>query len=187
MGRSDEELITVFVEGDPTGFDALLERYRRPVFAMIHSMIQDATVAEDVFQETFLKVARAAGTFDRARRFSSWLFKIADNACLDALRGIQGMRRRTVPDDALPEQPAPQTVNPERQTLDREHRRTIADAIARLPESQRQAVALREFSGFSFEEIAKILNLPLNTVLSHHHRALKNLKRILPEGGGGND
>jgi RNA polymerase sigma-70 factor (ECF subfamily) len=109
--HTDEELMAEFQNGDATCFDALLERYRGPVFAMIVNMLNDRIAAEDVFQEVFLKVIRSAQTYDPARAFAPWVFKIADNACMEAFR-----RRKDEAGDAT-ETAAPESIEPERRVL----------------------------------------------------------------------
>lgn len=175
MRQTDEELMIEFQNGNASGFDALIERYRGPVFAMIVNMLNDRIAAEDVFQDVFLKVIHSAHTYDPARAFAPWIFKITDNACLEALR------RRKIATDEAPEIPAPQSDEPEQQTLIMERRRALARAVAALPENQRRTVALRIFADLPFDRIAEILGCPRNTVLSHMHRALAKLKTLLPE------
>jgi RNA polymerase sigma-70 factor, ECF subfamily len=180
LGGTDEELMSAYTSGAPEAFDELLDRYRRPVFSMLMSMLRDRHRTEDVFQEVFLKVIRSATTFDTSRRFAPWLFKIADNACIEALRSgkYERLCDGSVVADTIP---APSSANPEKQFLNSERQRELAKIIAGLPEHQRQTLVLREFAGYSFDEISKILDRPLNTVLSHMHRALKSLRKNLPE------
>ena len=179
MGRTDEELMRLYQHGRAECFDELLSRYRGPVFSMLHAMLRERDLAEDVFQEVFIKVIRSADTFDTGRRFAPWLFKIADNACLEALRSRKWRTHEPLPDNAEPA--APDTHEPELTLLRNERRKNLADAIARLPDAQRQVILLREFAGLSFSEIAGIMDCPRNTALSHQHRALKRLRDQWPE------
>lgn len=181
MAKTDQELMREFVGGDAAGFDEILERYRRPVFALILNILRDHTLADDVFQEVFMKVIKGAATYDPERRFAPWLFKIADNACMEALRGPERKHAALAPEDMAEESPAPAHENPERKLMQKEESHALARAVARLPEAQRQVVVLREFAGLPFDEVARIMDSPRNTVLSHMHRALKRLKKMWPE------
>lgn len=182
MEASDEELLRAYRDGDPAGFDALLERHKGSVYAIIRGVVRDRDIAEDVFQEVFLKVIRASDTFDDRRRFAPWLFKIAVNAGRDALKSAAVRRVDASVELAEAAATAPATGEPERQAIASERRAAVAAALLQLPEPQRQVILLREFSGFSFEEIARMCNRPLNTVLSLMHRGLKRLRQTWPEG-----
>lgn len=176
--RSDEELMRAFVAGDAPAFDALLERYRGRVYGAIRGIVRDDATAEDVFQEVFLKVIRSGETFDKGRPFAPWLFTVAYNVSMDALR-----RAAKAPAaDASDRLAAPVAGNPERRLMDRERREAVLRAIEELPEPQRRVVILRAFSEMSFAEIAEALNRPLNTVLSMMNRSLQRLRSVWPEG-----
>ena len=177
LSQSDEELMIAYTGGNAAAFDALVERYRRPVYALVHGFVRDAAAAEDVFQEAFVNVIRGAGTFDPNRRFAPWLFRIAERAALEFLR--RGARHRTEPLPGVAEPPAPEHYGPEPSLLRNESHTALARAVARLPEPQRTALFLREAADLPFDEVARIMQQPLNTVLSHHFRALKRLKKML--------
>jgi RNA polymerase sigma-70 factor (ECF subfamily) len=145
-------------------------------------MTGDRAVAEELAQDTFVKAHRHLSAFDTTRRLSSWLFRIAHNTALDALRRA---RPRVVPIDesgsyAAPElaaDPAPDPV--EREALGK----AIGAAMARLRPEFRAAVVLRYEDGLSFEEIGHVLGVPEATARSHVHRARKELSRYLTGAG----
>ncbi|HOX28015.1 MAG TPA: sigma-70 family RNA polymerase sigma factor [bacterium] len=183
MEKTDEQLMREFVAGDPGGFDVLLERYRRPVFSIILSMGRDREIVEDVFQEIFLKVIKKAETFDGERRFASWLFKIVDNTCIDVMRRDKTARRWNAGgEEALNRLAVSPEANPDAELVAKERRELLWETLAVLPDVQRSVILLREFAGYSYDEISGILSRPLNTVFSDMHRGLKRLRETWPGG-----
>ena len=144
-------------------------------------MTRDPALAEDLAQETFVKAFRSLAAFDRTRRLSSWLFRIAHNTALDALRRVSPpvvSLAASSGDAGDPPAPAePDQV--ERAAL----AKAIDTALARLRPDQRAAVALRYEEGLSFEEIGQVLGIPDATARSHVHRARKELSRRLSAEG----
>jgi RNA polymerase sigma-70 factor (ECF subfamily) len=155
-------------------------RYQRPIVSFLARMTGDLSAAEDLAQETFVKAFRNLAAFDTTRRLSSWLFRIAHNAAVDAAR-----RRRppTVAIDAgdpAHEPAGPDTGDPvERVALGR----ALATALASLRHDQRAAIVLRYEDGLPFEDIAHILNIPESTARSHVHRGRKELARAMSAAG----
>ncbi len=186
----DATLVTRTLAGDGDAFRGLVERYQRGVFGIVLQLVRERAPAEDLSQEAFLKAYRALDSFDRGRRFSSWLFKIAHNTAIDHLR-----RREP---EALPlENPEPEGMDlldtlaaPAHQTPEaRARRRRLAaaleEAMGRLKPDYRLVMELRFRQGLSYEEIAEVTGLPLGTVKTHLHRARKGLARALAELGWG--
>jgi RNA polymerase sigma-70 factor, ECF subfamily len=170
---SDEELIGAVASGDERALETLCGRYQRPLYAFIarHTGGRDV---EDLYQETWLRVARAAPRFDRARRFSTWLFQIAVNLCRDWHR-----------------RPPLEAVEPgEGERLAGGHDPSArldagldADRLlARLPEPQRSVVILRYYHGLGEAETAEILGCPEGTVKSRLHNALARMLAAAREG-----
>jgi RNA polymerase sigma-70 factor, ECF subfamily len=158
----------------------IVSRYQRPVIRLIARIVGDPALAEDLAQETFVKAFRNLSGFDTTRRLSSWLFRIAHNTALDALRRA---RPSTVPfDDASAEsrQAATLPADPVEQGA---LRAALDAAMAALRPDHRAAVALRYEEGRSFEEIGQILRIPEATARSHVHRARKVLLGQLKEAG----
>jgi len=185
---SDQQIVVWAQDGAETAFRELVRRYQRPVFSLIYRMVRDREIAEDLAQETFIKVLNAIDSYRPEHKFSSWIFKIANNAAIDHLR-----RREP---DLLSLDGAPDAVSPERQgatalqvrdlgesPLDelqaRELGSYIETAIARLRPEYRACIMLRHVEGRPYEEIAGILDLPLGTVKTYIHRARAELRELL--------
>jgi len=185
---SDRQIVAWAQDGAEVAFRELVRRYQRPVFSLIYRMVRDREIAEDLAQETFIKVLNAIDSYRPEHKFSSWIFKIANNAAIDHLR-----RREP---DLLSLDGAPDAVSAERQAatalqigdmgespLDeleaRELGSHIETAIARLRPEYRACILLRHVEGRAYEEIATILDLPLGTVKTYIHRARAELREIL--------
>ena len=199
--KSDEALAVEAKRGSEEAFRELVERFHRPVYALIVRIVRQPELAEDLSQETFLKAWKALARFDPERRFSSWIFKIAHNSALDELRrgGLEtvSLDAPFAGDDEPPELPADLAAeNPLLRTLARESGRLLERAISRLRPAYRGILLLRFAQEMSYDEIAEVLGLPLGTVKIHIFRARAELLREMraqgldPEGpalkpGGG--
>ncbi len=188
MKVADAKLVEQAVAGDADAFRRIVERYQRPVYGLLVRMVRDPALAEDLAQETLVKAYRALGSFDRRRRFSSWLFKIAHNTAIDQLRRVRPV---TVPlDDAGDERAAPlarlarpDSESPEARLRGRDLAGALQEALDALRADYREAVLLRYQQGLSYQEIAEILELPIGTVKTHLHRARAQLAGSLRAGG----
>jgi RNA polymerase sigma-70 factor (ECF subfamily) len=185
---SDQQIVAWAQEGEEAAFRELVRRYQRPVFSLIYRMVRDREMAEDLAQETFIKVLNAIDRYRPEHKFSSWIFKIANNAAIDHLR-----RREP---DVLSLDGAPDAVTIERQEATvlqvgdraespleelaaRELGSNIEAAIARLRPEYRACIVLRHVEGRAYDEIASILGLPLGTVKTYIHRARAELRELL--------
>ncbi|MBZ0100536.1 MAG: sigma-70 family RNA polymerase sigma factor [Thermoanaerobaculia bacterium] len=181
-GPTDEELAAAASDGSEAAFRELVERFERPVFGLLARIVRRDDLAEDLAQETFVKAWKALRRFDPQRKFSSWLFKIAHNTALDALR-----RRGEEPlsldapaadGEAAPELPAdPRAENPLAVALGREAGRVLEAALEQLRPAYREILLLRFGEELSYEEIAEVSGLPLGTVKVHIFRARQELAR----------
>jgi RNA polymerase sigma-70 factor (ECF subfamily) len=183
---SDTQLLVRHIEGDPTAFETLVERYRRELFNFLARFTGDRALAEDIFQEAFLQVHMSSGSFDTSRRLKPWLFTIAANKARDALR--KRSRKQAAPLDAtvagsendrtsyadlLPADiPAP-----DESLLNLETRRGVQSIVEQMPETLRAVLMLSYFNGFAYKEIADILGIPLGTVKSRLHAAVKHFAK----------
>jgi RNA polymerase sigma-70 factor (ECF subfamily) len=176
---AEARLVSDALGGSQPAFEQIVRRYQRPVISLIVRMTGDQAQAEDLAQETFVKAFRHLNSFDPARRLSSWLFRIAHNTTLDALRKLKpeileldGLRegdpRR---DPAAPA--APDTL--EQAALGE----ALNQALLSLRPSYRAAIALRYDQQLPFDEIGQILGVPEVTARSFVHRARKELARSL--------
>jgi RNA polymerase sigma-70 factor (ECF subfamily) len=166
--------------GSQPAFEQILRRYQRPILSLLVRLTGDPTLAEDLAQETFVKAFRNLAAFDPKRRLSSWLFRIAHNTGIDALRRARPATVAIDARDAAEEPPAPATADPvERRALGR----ALQAAMARLRPEQRTVVVLRYENGLSFEEIGQTLGIPESTARSHVHRARKELAQFMTAAG----
>jgi RNA polymerase sigma-70 factor, ECF subfamily len=189
--KSDAEIAVEALRGSAAACEALVRRFERPIYNLIARLVQDPGMAEDLTQETFIKMFRALGTFDPQLRFSSWLFRIAHNTAIDYLR----QRRPAVvaPDvgdgdeerDPLASIADIAAVSPERAASNRELAAALDAAIDRLRPEYRSAIVLRHQEGLEYDEIAHVLGLPLGTVKTYLHRARRELARHLGAAGFG--
>jgi RNA polymerase sigma-70 factor, ECF subfamily len=185
---SDQDVISHARDGRESAFRELIRRYERPVFSVIYRMVRDRELAEDLAQETFIKVLNALDRYDPKYRFSSWIFKIAHNATLDQLRrkepetlSLDGSPHASTRDEA--ESTSFTAVDaaetPEQYTQSKELGSEIEAAIDRLRPEYRAAIVLWHIEGRPYEEIAAIMDLPLGTVKTYIHRGRNELRGLL--------
>lgn len=171
--------------GDQSAFEQIVRRYQRPVVHLIARMTGDRVHAEDLAQEAFVKAFRSLAAFDTSRRLSSWLFRIAHNTAIDAMRRP---RRPMLSIDAPPGDSrafaALPAIPPEPDPVEREALgEALEAAMNQLRPEFRAAVVLRYDEGLAFDEIAIVLGVPEATARSHVHRARKEMMRQLTEAG----
>lgn len=187
---SDDEVVELAGKDREAAFRELIGRYERPVFSLIYRMLNDREAAEDVAQETFIKVLNALDRYDPSygSKFSSWIFKIANNAALDYLRkrrsdtiSLDGSPEARTEDEAAASAPvlAADDLSPEDYAASQEIGREVERAIARLRPEYRSAIILWHIEDRPYEEIAEIMALPLGTVKTYIHRARKELRNHL--------
>jgi len=184
----DADVVALAQQGREAAYRELIRRYERPVFSLVYRMVRDRELAEDLTQDTFIKVLNHIDRYRPEFKLSSWLFKIANNVAIDHLR-----RRQvdTISMDGSPhaattdaiEATSFDVVGEQESALDemeaRELGGAIEQAIARLRPEYRACILLRHVEGRSYEEIATTLDLPLGTVKTYIHRARHELRRAL--------
>jgi RNA polymerase sigma-70 factor, ECF subfamily len=185
---TDQEVVLLARSGREAAYRELIRRYERPVFALLFRMVRDRELAEDLSQETFIKALNAIESYRPEFKFSSWIFKIANNAAIDHLR-----RREldTLSLDGSPHAETPEAMQAtalqigvrQESPLDtveaKELGSEIEAAIGRLRPEYRSCILLRHVEGRAYEEIAEILDLPLGTVKTYIHRARNELRLAL--------
>lgn len=183
MGPSDEELVAAFQGGDASAFDTLVGRWERKIQGAIYRVLGAGEDARDLCQEVFLKAYRALGTFKQEARFSSWLYQIALNACRDRLRRRRG--RTQVSLDDLEGAHEPLHAGPSALDLveAQDLARAVQAAMDTLPHEQREVIALKEYQGLTFVEIAETLDVPVSTVKTRLYRGLGQLRQQLERQG----
>ncbi len=187
---SDQDVVQFAVLGHDSAYRELIRRYQRPIFSLVYRMVRDRELAEDLAQETFVKVLNAIDTYRPEYKFSSWIFKIANNAAIDHLR------KRSLDTLSLDGSPHAETadaieattlqIGDTRETqLDevasRELGAQIEAAISQLRPEYRSCIILRHVDGRPYEEIAEMLGLPLGTVKTYIHRARNELRILLAD------
>ncbi len=186
--ESDEVLVARFQSGDRAAFNALVRRHQGPLFHFAFRQLRSAPAAEDVVQEAFVRVVQNAAEFKNEARFTTWVYTITRNLCIDQLRK-RAHRRHPSLDEArgdgegraLGEVVADKKVDVERQAGGAELQRQIALAVEQLPDDQREVFLLREVSNLPFKEIAELTGVPENTVKSRMRYALERLQAALGE------
>jgi RNA polymerase sigma-70 factor (ECF subfamily) len=188
--ENDQELVRRVQAGDQSAFNVLVLKYQHRVLKLVSRFVNDATEAEDVAQEAFLKAYRALPSFRGDSAFYTWLYRIAINTAKNAL---VAHKRRPVDFDLDLQDPEQferqarlkEADTPEAVLLTDEIRDVVEKAMAQLPEDLRTAIVLRELEGLSYEEIAEAMDCPVGTVRSRIFRAReaidKKLKPLLDE------
>ena len=184
--ESDAALMTRVTKGDPRAFEELVERYKQPVLHMVYRTLPDATEAEDLAQMVFVQVFKSAARYRVEAKFTTWLFTIARNLCLNEIRRRARHPAESIEakDAAHEDAPARQfedvrTPAPPEQMMQAELNAKVAEALADLPENQRTALVLCQEQELSYEEIAEILDCSLSATKSLIHRARETLKARL--------
>jgi RNA polymerase sigma-70 factor (ECF subfamily) len=179
----DAALMLRVKQGDTDAFEQLVDKYKQPVLNVVYRMLRDATEAEDVAQTVFVQVYKSAARYQVASKFSTWLFTIARNLCLNEIR-----RRSRHPTDSMDathpdneEQPWQQfedkkTAGPTETLLEGELEEKINEALAELPENQRTAIVLCRQNELSYEDIAQVLKCSVSATKSLIHRGRETLK-----------
>jgi len=184
----DADVARLAQQGREAAFRELVRRYERPVFSLVFRMVRDSAVAEDLAQDTFIKVLNHVDKYRPEFKFSSWLFKIANNVAIDHLRRRQ---LDTISMDGSPN--AATAADVEATSFDiadksesaleimeaKELGSAIERAIGALRPEYRSCIMLRHVEGRSYEEIAATLDLPLGTVKTYIHRARHQLREAL--------
>ena len=185
---TDQEVVVRAREGSERAYRELVRRYERPIFSLIYRMVRDRELAEDLAQETFVKALNALDSYRPEYKFSSWIFKISNNAAIDHLRrreldtlSLEGSPHAATPDaiEATALQIGDRGETPLDVVEAKELGGEIEQAIARLRPEYRQCILLRHVEGRAYEEIAEILDLPLGTVKTYIHRARNELRAYL--------
>jgi RNA polymerase sigma-70 factor (ECF subfamily) len=183
---TDEELLARFQRGQREAFGLLVKRYERELYGYLCRYLGDASLAEDVFQNTFLQLYVKIGTYEAGRPVRPWLYTIATHQAIDALR--RAGRHQAVSLDQQREETAGGEVqtllgllesrwsDPADEVQAEERRLWVRDSVDRLPDFLKQVVILAYYQGLKYREIADILDIPLGTVKSRLHAALVRLQ-----------
>ena len=185
---TDQELAARARAGDQDAFEQLVLDNQNKVYSLAVRLVGDREEAADLAQEAFLKAWQSLSSFQGESSFSTWLYRLTTNLCIDHLRR-QKRRQETAPAVSLDDEeagwaePADWEQDPHRRLEASERGRALARGLEQLPEHQRRPLMLRELSGLSYQEIAQALDLDLGTVKSRIARARLALRKILQEDG----
>ena len=182
--REDKELVRLYLNGSERALGALIDRHRRRVYTAIYMFVKDTYLAEDLFQDTFIKVVKKlrSGKYKEQGKFLPWVLRIANNLCIDNYRK---MKRR------------PSVINPEGydifeilnfaednvedRIIKREKAVYVKNLIDQLSPEQKEVVILRHYADLSFKEIAKLTDVSINTSLGRMRYALINMRKMIDE------
>jgi len=187
----DEELLRRCARGDAAAYRELVERVEKPLVNFILRFVGERSVAEDLFQETFVRVVKTLGSFKPEASLSTWIFTIARNLSLDWLKAKR--RHRETPLDAASSEEKGRVIYfkdvlrsgaaaPEERAEASEDERRVSANLAKLSPIKREALVLRIYAGLQYSEIARIQNAPVGTVKFRIHEALKDLSQLMGAG-----
>ena len=188
--ESDEALMLRYQKGEIRAFETLLTRHRRPVYSFLLRYVGIAAVAEELLQEVFLRVVKNVETYQRQAKFTTWLYTIARNLCVDQSRRQKHRKAASLDEHfdgedgdggSLLDVVADRGAGTDRKAISGELRGKLESAIAGLSEDQREVFLLRELHDMPFKEIAEVVGCPENTVKSRMRYALEKLKEQLEE------
>ncbi len=184
---SEKEIIERVLGGDANAFEELVLRYEGTVYNLALRMVSNREDAADMTQETFIKAYNSLSSFRGDSKFSVWLYRICSNVCLDFLRSKSRRPQTSLAsldddDDVQLDIPDP-AAGPEEQLMKKLSMQSVSEGLERLPDKQRQILAMREIGGMSYAEIGQALSLEEGTVKSRIFRARKKLCAFLLESG----
>lgn len=187
MDKQQEfELIREFKRGNIQAFESLILDYEKSVYGICYRMLRDQEEAYDLAQEVFIKAYKGLGTFQFQSKFSTWIYRIATNACLDHIKKKRvdvafSLNQSIGEDEFTPEMEDEKAPEPQAELDRKEVREQIHDAIGQLNEKYRTVIVLRELEGLSYEEIADLTDSSLGAVKTRIRRGRERLREILEE------
>ncbi len=183
--QTDDQLVAAYAKGNNDAFDALLQRHQTRVYNCIYQMVRERSLAEDIFQETFVKAITTIrqGRYTENGKFAAWINRIARNLVIDFFRQEKIEASVSADDDNFDilnrKELSEDTV--EDLIIDRQIRDDLRKLIRHLPKSQRQVLVMRYYRNLSFKEIAEATGVSINTALGRMRYAILNIRRIADE------
>lgn len=182
---NDNELVQRFIEGDQNSLEILIHRHKNRIYSYIILIVKNQELAEDIFQETFIKVIRSLkrGKYVENGKFVSWVLRISHNLIIDHFRKekLQG----TVSNDSLEvdlfNSPKFSDYTIEDEMVNNQILSEVKELVKELPEDQQQVIYMRHYMGLSFKEIAEQTDVSINTALGRMRYALINLRKLIKE------
>ena len=186
--ETNETLMLRFRDGDVRAFEFLLSRHQKPIYEFILRSVgpHNTALAEDLAQETFLRVVKQAKTYEQRAKFTTWLYTLARNLCIDNSRRMVHRKTRSLdqPDEdgqTLLDRTADKGPAIDRKVIGHQLQTRLQQAIDALPADQREVFLMREQADLSFKEIAEVIGISENTVKSRMRYALEKLRALLEE------
>ena len=185
LNLSDEELVKSFVEGDQRCFNVLIDRHKQKIFSFIFLMVRRQELAEDIFQDAFLKVHHSIieGRYSESGRFASWVMRIAHNLIIDHYRKqkhLPMVYNEEYTYDLFNDSKLSDSSIEDKMVFN-EVLKDVSALVELLPDNQREVVKMRHYMGLSFKEIAEETNVSINTALGRMRYALLNLRKMMEE------
>ena len=185
---SDEQLALAYIDGNNRAFDELLSRNQDKIFTYIMYVVKDEDLADDLFQETFLKVITKLqnGQYSDTGKFSWWLTRIAHNVVIDHFRALKSSKIVEAPKDNALSNLRSEAIHNQSRESELNNEQVMEDVkrlVEALPEAQRDVVNMRFFQELSFKEIAEQTNVSINTSLGRMRYALINLRKLTRQYG----
>lgn len=184
MPVSDQQLIALYLEGDDRSFEVLLNRHRQKIYTSIYLFVKDTALAEDIFQEVFIKIIDTLrkGKYNHEGKFVQWAMRISYNMCVDYFRRNK-RRPKVAPTETFDIFDVLQVSddNAEQRIIKSQTHEKIRSLVDQLPPEQREVVILRHYADMSFKEIAKLTRVSINTALGRMRYALINIRKMVEE------
>lgn len=184
IAQNDQELVTHYIQGNEFALETLIKRHKRKIYSYIYNLVKDRDLAEDLFQDTFIKVINTlkGRNYNEEGKFLPWVMRIAHNLVIDYFRKAKKMQTTSGGDDWN----IFDSLNVFDDTIhDKMEKKQIkADVrklIEKLPDDQREVLVMRHYEDLSFKEIAEISNISINTALGRMRYALINLRKLIEE------
>jgi len=181
---SSEDLMAKVAEGNDYAFEILVQRHQTSVLNLIYRYVADRTKARDLAQEVFMRVWQAARTYKPKAKFTTWVYRITANLCLNELKSVKGKKLIQLESEEDSPNSDYQThsnasQSPEDILVAKESSRQISDALQTLPENQRMALILKRYDNLSYDEIGRVMGCSVSAVESLLVRAKRNLQQKL--------
>ena len=185
---SDEQLVSLYTQGNNSAFDTLLKRYKQKVFSYLLYSVKNQELAEDLFQDVFIKIVVRIkkGQYEENGKFSSWMMRIVHNHLIDYYRTTPSEKILSNDDSEVnlfSQAEIAMNENREQEMINQQTLQEVKNLIAQLPDAQREVIMMRVYEELSFKEIAAKTNCSINTALGRMRYAILNLRHMACQRG----